>query len=214
MAQITAFANQSETGFAASANAQRGYVGSPPAPTRTIVGLAGRKQSGKSTLAAALVERADFHIISFASPLKAMMESLCYYGNLYSPPPDREEPIHLFGGRSMRYALQTLGTDWGRDRISKSLWVDIAMRRIEALPENARVVIDDVRFANELHAIINRGGSTFWIEANAPKDDSHISENAIQQLDCDHVIHNHNMTEEMFRDLGVEFVLSTMGLRP
>ena len=64
----------------------------------------------------------------------------------------KEQPTEYLNGKSPRKALQTLGTEWGRRNISKSLWLDIWKQRIAA-GSAINVVADDVRFQNEVDAI-------------------------------------------------------------
>lgn len=60
-----------------------------------------------------------------------------------------------------RYALQTLGTNWGRDCFP-DVWADLGVRR--ALASNAPLVaITDCRFVNEAKAVRAAGGEVWRI---------------------------------------------------
>jgi hypothetical protein len=70
----------------------------------------------------------------------------------------KELPCELLGGKTPRHAMQTIGTEWGRDLIDGDLWINAWKRSIEKLPPNVPIVCDDVRFANEAEAIHAMGG--------------------------------------------------------
>ena len=46
----------------------------------------------------------------------------------------KEAPTPLFEGRTPRHAMQTLGTEWGRDRIGRDLRANAALARCETCP--------------------------------------------------------------------------------
>jgi hypothetical protein len=148
----------------------------------TIIGLAGPKGVGKSTYANQLVfdmyktrEWSDaIRIISFASPLKEMLGCIVHKDYIE----DKERIIPNLGV-SARHCLQTLGTEWGRNLISDSIWIDITRHRIEE--SNATVfIIDDVRFDNEAEMIRDMGGEVWKLSrSGVNEDDAHISESGV-----------------------------------
>jgi hypothetical protein len=129
-----------------------------------IIGLTGYAGSGKTTAAKHLAEAHGFLQVKFAGPLKAMVRCLGLgdaeiEGNL------KESPSAILGGRTPRHAMQTLGSEWGRDLIHPNLWVNAAMAVVDdVLDHGGRVVIDDLRFQNEAEAIKSRGGIIIRIE--------------------------------------------------
>ena len=154
-----------------------------------IIGLTGYAGSGKSTAAQHLVERHGFTLVKFAGPLKSMMRCLGL-GDRELEGDLKEQPHRTLSGRSPRFAMQTLGTEWGRDIIGPNLWVDVAMDSARAaLDQGGRVVIDDCRFANEAAAIKFAGGAV--VRINRPGVGSvngHASEE--QELPVDWEIYN------------------------
>jgi len=148
----------------------------------TIIGLAGPKGVGKSTYANQLVfdmyktrEWSDaIRIISFASPLKEMLGCIVHKDYIE----DKERVIPNLGV-SARHCLQTLGTEWGRNLISDSIWIDITRHRIEE--SDATVfIIDDVRFDNEAEMIRDMGGEVWKLSrSGVNEDDAHISESGV-----------------------------------
>lgn len=133
-----------------------------------IIGITGLAGSGKDTCADALVERRGFCKISLAAPLKRVCEYVFGWDQerLNGPSERRNEPDPAWGGLTARYALQQLGTDWGR-RMHPDVWVRRCLRdaRLRLEPEEGDprgafpgVVIPDVRFENEAVAIRAAGG--------------------------------------------------------
>jgi len=133
-----------------------------PAPRPRVIALAGKAGSGKSTAAKYLIERHGYRNGKFARALKEMTRAFLRYrgadeftiermveGNL------KEVPSPLLNGRSPRYWMQRLGTEFGRELIDQNLWVDTEMDHIASWP---KVVFDDARFPNEVAAIRAAGG--------------------------------------------------------
>lgn len=175
-----------------------------------IVGFTGIKGSGKDTAAQAL----DQHkVVKFAGALKEMLSALLRYQGC---PEDRIErylegdlkgkPCPYLAGRSMRYAMQTLGTEWGRNKISADLWIGAVENHIEHFAID-RVVLTDVRFRNEVDFVSNRGGDTYRVDRGLKNIDLHPSEYGIIDLPVRAVIPNDGTVDELH-----ERVLNTVGI--
>lgn len=166
-----------------------------------LIGLHGVKGSGKSTVADYLESHYGFTRVRFADPLKNMMRALGLRtehieGNL------KEVPCPLLGGQTPRYAMQTLGTEWGRTLIDEDLWVNAATNKVRSLLAwNRDVVMEDARFPNELRAIKALGGRIALI---APGDrlpistDPHASEVVHMDL-VDLAIPNDTTPDDLFQ---------------
>ena len=128
-----------------------------------LIAITGPIASGKSTAANYLCSKYSFGLMKFAAPLKRMLISLgLTYGEIEGK--FKEEPSALLGGKTPRHAMQTLGTEWGRDLIDKDLWINAFRRELEeykARTAMPRIVIDDARFPNEFEFITKQGGH-FW----------------------------------------------------
>ena len=159
-----------------------------------IIGFTGRKQSGKSTAASALVQL-GYEKRSFAEPLRSMTNELLLALGLSTAEivachTSKEEVIHPIGV-SMRHLLQTLGTDWGRALIDPDLWIKCEQERLEQVPVEAHLVYDDVRFENEAALIRAHGGLIVHIRrAGLPAADAHASEAGIEVKEGDLVLDN------------------------
>ncbi len=121
-----------------------------------IIGLVGVAGSGKTTAAKFLMDLRGFQRIPFAQPLKKMIEALGYDRSLLDGPARAKEvPLEAFNGRTLREAMQTLGTEWGRVQFGDDFWVNMWEREAE---KYERIVVDDVRFPNEAAKIKELGG--------------------------------------------------------
>lgn len=135
-------------------------VEAPPLATalpRVLIAFTGIAGSGKSTAAQHLVKNHGFTRIRFAGPLKDMMRALGLTEAEIEG--DRKEvSCELLGGKTPRYAMQTIGTEWGRDIIAPDLWIRAFNAALAKVPADVPVVVDDCRFPNEADAIIAAGG--------------------------------------------------------
>lgn len=151
-----------------------------------MIGLAGPGGVGKSTTAKAICARWNrgAHLpISFA--LKRMLEA--YYLAVSDLPHSeiwerldgelKREPCPYLGGKTPTYAMQTLGTEWGRDLIDPELWTKAWQRRAEMLIAEGVVPINDsVRFDNEAQMIRDAGGIVVRLYGRGDLASDHVSE--------------------------------------
>lgn len=153
-------------GRAAAANDNR-------LPVVAFTGLAG---SGKSTAADYLIGK-GYTRVKFAQPLKDMLRSIGLTdehieGNL------KDEPCDLLLGWTPRYAMQTLGTEWGRDLLGATFWERLWRRN--ALNACGSVVVDDCRFENEAAAVRDLGGIVIQIVGRGGIAGGHASEAGVE----------------------------------
>jgi hypothetical protein len=161
-----------------------------------LIGLVGRRGSGKDFVAAVLLER-GYANIKFAGGLKAMIATLLAYQGVDVETIERmiegdlkEVPSNHLCGKTPRHAMQSLGTEWGRDLIGENLWVDATIAKLSTLPN---AVVTDCRFQNELEAIQAIGGTTIRINSvgdNINENDVHESETNVDLLRVDSEFYN------------------------
>lgn len=159
-----------------------------------IVGFCGRKGSGKDT-ASEVFERHGAVHIKFAGALKSMLVTLLLFQGVEEDVVFRmiegdlkEIPSDYLGGRSPRYAMQTIGTEWARDLMAPDLWVQVFKAAASKFP---LVVCSDVRFPNEVKAINDLGGQVYRVERlGVDRTDEHPSESMIDLLDVDGTLYN------------------------
>jgi hypothetical protein len=131
-----------------------------------LIGIVGLKEHGKSTLSNVLRRYThdlggEFVVTKFAGPLKSMLCDLLFGMGLDKrhvedmlEGPLKEQPSVYLEGKTPRHAMQTLGTEWGRDCISKNLWTEAWRRRAErGMDAGDVVVVDDVRLTNEAQLV-------------------------------------------------------------
>lgn len=159
-----------------------------------IIGFCGLRRSGKDTAATSLVWH-GYQLLKFADCLKDMLRMLFRYTGAQDDVIERliegdlkETPVPVLNMKTTRWAMQTLGTEWGRDLIGQNLWADATIARARKYP---RVVISDVRFPNEVAVIKKQGGRVIRIiRPDQPDVDSHVSEQSVLSLDADSEIIN------------------------
>ena len=130
-----------------------------------LIGFSGKKGSGKSYFADYLVNNKLFIKLSFASPLKEITKILFNLSDEDVKDPIKKELINPKFNASPRELMQWLGTDIMREEFNKkfnysgSIWIDNVKDRVKTLLDNNKdVVIDDVRFQNEVDMIHSLGG--------------------------------------------------------
>jgi hypothetical protein len=165
---------------------------------RILIGFTGRIGAGKSTAARALYNR-GFTRVRFAGPLKAMMACL----GLSEEEVDgslKEEPRDLLCGKTPRYAMQTIGTEWGRQMIGDDIWIRAFKRTVESYGLHIPLVCDDVRFQNEANAIRELGGVVVRVtRGDRVADGIHASER--QDFVADATLYNNESISEFERDV-------------
>lgn len=125
-----------------------------------LIGLAGGAGAGK-TAAAGILAGLGFTRRSFAMPIKQAAASILTSAGVAPAEAWRllaeakDTPCPALEGRSVRYLLQTLGSEWGRD-----FWVRLALRETPLAPLQ---VFDDVRFSIEVAPIRAAGGEIWQI---------------------------------------------------
>lgn len=170
--------------------------------TRPIIAFTGKLKSGKSEAARTLYSR-GFTVVKFAGALKQMMTVL----GLTDAEIEgvmKELPCKVLCGKSPRYAMQTIGTDWGRDMIGPDLWVNVWKHKVESYNGIIPVVNDDCRFPNEAEAIRSLGGIVVRIE-RAGLDSIIKSSHPSEDMDfkADMTIHNDGTLEEFRQKISL-----------
>lgn len=127
-----------------------------------LIGLVGASGAGKSSIAAVLEKDHGFYRLHMGQPIKEMLRAFgLNESELHGPPEVRAEASAKLAGKSPRFAMQTLGTDWGREMISKRIWADHLKRRLIELSIDQvhKIVVDDLRFPEDFEAILEAGGT-------------------------------------------------------
>lgn len=126
-----------------------------------LIGLVGATGCGKTTLANELVAAYGYTRAHMGQPIKDMLAVLGLTPEqLNGPTPVRRRPSPLLGGKSPRWAMETLGTNWGRHMMAPTIWANAVDARLRAMwAERATpVVIDDLRFPSDWAVVQKNNG--------------------------------------------------------
>lgn len=162
-----------------------------------VVGFAGPAGCGKDTAGRILIEGYGFKHLSFAKPLKDMLEAM---GCPCPATADEKEAIIPWLGVSWRHLGQTLGTEWGREKVNPDIWVKIAEQRIRHL--GGRWVITDLRFENEARMVRSAlNGVVAHISGRSHEMSAgtkgHVSEKGLELRPFDARIYNAGSMQEL-----------------
>ena len=176
-----------------------------------VIGICGNGPGvGKSTLAEYLRDYHGYFIVKFARPLKAMMRALFVEAG-YSEGAawdmiegeGKEIPLpESWGGKTPRYLMQTLGTEWGRMLVSDAFWVELGKRQVLREWRGGNVVVDDMRFVNE-EAALREGFPNFTSvyvhrpDFGAPT--GHVSEGGIKAWHCNVCVPNNQGLNSLYQ---------------
>jgi energy-coupling factor transporter ATP-binding protein EcfA2 len=136
-----------------------------------FIGLVGAKGAGKSTIAAHLARYLGAERMRLAGPLKEAAKIMCLLSDEQVDGAQKEEVDELTG-LTPRHILQRLGTEIGRQLLGEDHWVKVLLKRAEG---KKMVIVDDVRFENELRLLKERGAVILGVEGGE-SGDGHSSE--------------------------------------
>lgn len=182
-----------------------------------IIAIAGNgPRAGKSTVAKMMRNTVEILttddreaqrpvvIAPIAETLKSMLREITGYDD-YGAVVDGEKTARpdSLCGKSVREALQTLGTEWGRKCIGSDIWINnwIKNHWEGAFYENPLYIIDDLRFLNELKKLKELGAYIIYVARGVVETTNHESEGQINQDDCDSVIYNNDTLSKLNTDV-------------
>lgn len=160
-----------------------------------IIGISGKKYSGKSTVAEMLGEELGWEITSFATKLKEVTCALsgCTMEQLedYNFKEKVLVPTYMWpfcdGDKKPTYRnfLQYFGTNVMR-KYYDNLWVDATLQRA---PED--IIISDCRFLSEARQIGEYNGIVIKVlRSGTSSNDAHCSETEMEMINQDVIIEN------------------------
>lgn len=134
-----------------------------------VIGLVGLKQHGKDTAADILIKEHGFKKGAFAKLLKEIcMEHFdLSWDQVYGDQKEVPDPRWTDARgrpRTPRFILQFMGTQ-GFRAVDPDFWVKTFYATHN---ENDRYVMCDVRFQNELDAVLERGGKIWVVDMRTP----------------------------------------------
>lgn len=164
-----------------------------------VVGLAGYRGSGKSTAAQRFAAKHDFLITHLAGPIKEMLMALGFSRAELDDPVLKEKPSGKLCGRSPRFAMQTLGTEWGRNIVGNEIWLELWLRKVvKLIDQGHQVVVDDIRFKDEIEAVESLDGEVIWIGRTGYGASDHVTESDLVSL-CGYAIINDGEIADLYQ---------------
>ncbi len=165
-----------------------------------IVGIIGKKQSGKDTIADILVNKYNYKKYAYADPIKDIIKTIFKWGDERI---EDKETIDPNWGISPRQALQNIGTELFQfelgkqvslfnDTIGRNIWVKVFETWYSKLPKNTNVVVSDVRFLHEVQSLKKMEATIIKVERpdNHYVTDNHLSETQVNSFNYDYLITN------------------------
>lgn len=151
----------------------------------------GYARSGKDTAAAGLVRDLGFRRFALADPLKEMALDI----NPFLACGPLAEFVGEVGWEaaksvsSVRQFLQRLGTEGIRKYVGDDFWAKLLKGRSANEP---RIVVTDVRFANELFLLRTDAAHTLtiWVQRDGCEAGDHPSEKSLCPQDADYIVCN------------------------
>jgi len=182
-----------------------------------LIAISGKAGSGKTAAAQHLRDNYGFTVRSFAYPLKEACRIIFSFSEtqLYGTQEQKLE-IDPRWGCSARRCLQYVGTDLLRDQmetimpcIGEDIWIRSFQEWYSNQPPGTNVVIDDVRFQNEVDAIHKMGGLVISIslpDCGSVESTTLHSSEKMDLVGCDmYVINNKNV--DFFHNFDLAVVL-------
>ncbi len=180
-----------------------------------LIGLAGPAGCGKDTVAQILCDTQEFRRISLADPIRQGIFTMLGIPEEHLTDRElKEQPMAELCGKSPRQAMQTLGTEWGRNCIDPHLWLKVAERKVEYIRRLSAtgnacingIVISDIRFPGEAKWLREQGGSIWHIRRpnnqNATKIE-HESEIPLIPEEGDSFIINDSDMDDLFLQIAI-----------
>lgn len=186
-----------------------------------IIGLSGKKQSGKDTAAKIIISLLKGHtqneilynssivptlsnnniqLYRFADAVKECASIILNVNKeLFENNDFKQQKIGKdWGNLTYRDFLQKFGTEVGR-AINPNIWLNVVKNKID---KNKHTIIADVRFVNECDMIHEMGGIIIRLERNTGIIDKHISETELDGYEeFDYVVENNGSLGDLIRIL-------------
>ena len=180
-----------------------------------IIGIAGKKRSGKDTISDYLIDNYNFIKYGFADPIKDITKIIFGFSEeqLYGSQKDIIDP---FWNIKPRDFFQKFGTDYGQfilpehlpeifdNENKRTLWVKIFQKwylnKKSKKPE-IKIIINDVRFEHEFDMIKSLGGYIIKVVRPNLISDIHISENELDKKndeEFNNIIYNDGSKQDLY----------------
>ena len=172
-----------------------------------IIGIIGKKGTGKTECSRVLIEKYKFEKISFGDKLKEAVSLIWDIPLSNFHDPKFKEQVDPRWGKTYREFMQLFGTEVCRT-LHWDTWIYHVEKEFRSKP-NVDFVIDDVRFKNEAGLIKKYDGTLIKVVRPilaVSHDFGHASESEQDQIQPDIIIMNDSTKEDLQKK--VEEVLS------
>lgn len=146
-----------------------------------IVGIFGKKGHGKDTIADYLVQKYNFHKLTYAEPIKKICKDIFSLSDEQLTNHRLKEIVDPRWDKSPREIMQLIGTDLFRKTFSNNIWVNILREKAKLLLlEGKNIVISDIRHTNELEHLFTLSNNVLIFnvirDIKDEKEDNHPTE--------------------------------------
>lgn len=185
-----------------------------------LIAFVGYKNSGKNTAALPLIEH-GYQAFSFADSVKDALAAIFVWprdlldGITLESRLWREQVDPFWAAKldnpefSPRWAMMHFATDLMRMQFNPQIWVFNIERRLSLLDAQARVVITDCRFTNEIAMVRRYGGEVHEISRIQVNSVKHPSETDWIGCPVDSVISNNGTVRELHASITRQFLQHT-----
>lgn len=116
----------------------------------------------------------------------------------------------------VRRFLQRLGTEGVRNHLGDDAWLRAWHRRAQPIDYSTdgahpKIVVPDVRFANEANHLRLAGGTIWRVERPGTEPDGHASETELDTIQADMIIHNSGPLAQLDDLIRIHFEGITLG---
>jgi dephospho-CoA kinase len=187
-----------------------------------IVAIAGKKGSGKDTVAERLVQCHNFVKYSFADPLKEGCKAMFGFTDEQLWGKEKEVPDKHWGGVTPREVLQIIGTEIFQFVLPEKLeklkdfgryfWFHRFVKYLTKQEKDVKIVIPDLRFEHEVKALRELGlrhtVKILKITRTGLKDENFVSHRSEVEVDfikdIDLIITNDGSKQDLFSQIDMK----------
>lgn len=167
-----------------------------------LIGLVGKKFSGKDTVGKHLTQQYAFERVSFADRLKSHCQ--IRYGFKDSQLEATKDTIDERWGFTPRQTFKDTGMAYRK--IDPNYWSNQV--EFDIVTSDKDIVVTDVRFQNEADMISKNGGILLRIMRSDTENDDHISETSLDSINVYCIISNNDTIDSL--NIQVDRLMDTM----
>lgn len=175
-----------------------------------IIGITGKKGSGKNAIANILESEHGFLVRALADPIKWAISEIFGWSLIAMDDRKFKEEIDPEFGVSPRQVMQDMGTEWGQFHLcemfpefakvtGRNLWVKRLLQDYyEDYYEEDYLAVPDVRYLHEVEALREYGAYIIKvIDPRIESTDTHLSETELDQIKPDVTIYNSGTLDDL-----------------